>query len=77
MKIVKAGAWLLLSVQLDATALDYATNNDPALAALIAESLDRNPQVREAVVGAPGGAGARPAGRRAAGSDVVRDPPPA
>ena len=48
MKIVKAGAWLLLSVQLDATALDYATNNDPALAALIAESLDRNPQVREA-----------------------------
>ena len=48
MKIVKAGAWLLLSVQLDATALDHATNNDPALAALIAESLDRNPQVREA-----------------------------
>ena len=48
MKIVKAGAWLLLSVQLDATALDYATNNDPALAALIDESIDRNPQVREA-----------------------------
>ena len=48
MNIVKAGAWLLLSVQLDAMALDYATNNDPALAALIAESLNRNPQVREA-----------------------------
>ena len=48
MKIVKAGAWLLLSVQLDAMALDYATHGDPTLAALVAEALENNPQVRQA-----------------------------
>ena len=49
MKIVKVGAWLLLSVQVEATAPEYSTNGDPTLATLIAESLDRNPQVREAL----------------------------
>ena len=47
MKIAKAGAWLLLSVQANASTPEYATNGDPTLAALIAESLDRNPQVRQ------------------------------
>ena len=49
MKIVKVGAWLLLSVQVEATAPEYSTNGDPTLATLIAESLDRNPQVQEAL----------------------------
>ena len=49
MKIVKVGAWLLLSVQVDATALDYATNGDATLAALVAEALEKSPQVREAL----------------------------
>ena len=49
MKIVNVGAWLLLSVQVDATAPDYATNGDPTLAALVAEALEKNPQVREAL----------------------------
>ena len=48
MKIVKAGAWLLLSVHVNAATPEYATNGDATLAALIAESLDRNPRVREA-----------------------------
>ena len=56
---------------------DYATNNDPALAALIAESLDRNPQVRASVPGALGGTGACRTGHRAAGSDGLSDAPPA
>ena len=49
MKIVKVGAWLLLSVQVNATAMDYATNGDPTLAALVAEAFERSPQVREAL----------------------------
>ena len=49
MKIVKVGAWLLLSVQVEATAPEYSTNGDPTLATLIAESLDRNPRVQEAL----------------------------
>ena len=32
MKIVKVGAWLLLSVQVEATAPEYSTNGDPTLA---------------------------------------------
>lgn len=48
MKIVKVGAWLLLCVQADAAALDYATNGDPTLAALVSEALEKSPQVREA-----------------------------
>ena len=48
MKIVKVGAWLLLWVQADAAALDYSTNGDPTLAALVSEALERSPQVREA-----------------------------
>ncbi|MDE0055710.1 MAG: TolC family protein [Gammaproteobacteria bacterium] len=48
MKIVKVGAWLLLWVQADAAALDYATNGDPALADLVSQALERNPQVRQA-----------------------------
>ncbi len=48
MKIVRVGAWLLLSVSLDAVALDYATNGDPTLAALVAEALEKSPLVREA-----------------------------
>ena len=48
MKIVKVGAWLLLWVQADAAALDYATNGDPRLAALVSEALERSPQVLQA-----------------------------
>ena len=48
MKIVKVGAWLLLWVQADAAALDYATNGDARLAALVSEALERSPQVLQA-----------------------------
>ncbi len=48
MKIAKVGAWLLLWIQADAAALDYATNGDPRLAALVSEALERSPQVRQA-----------------------------
>ena len=48
MKIVKVGAWLLLWIQADAAALDYATNGDPRLAALVSEALERSPQVLQA-----------------------------
>ena len=48
MKIAKVGAGLLLWIQADAAALDYATNGDPRLAGLVSEALERSPQVRQA-----------------------------
>ena len=48
MKIVKVGAWLLLWAQADAAALDFSTNGDPTLAALVSEALEKSPRVRQA-----------------------------